>query len=89
MYTISFGRWSSSHGTYLTQKRVYLQGWRWTPVVRVALRYGWSPGSYRRGWEAAIRDHCIQVNTDPPDRARGKGASDLGPARQGKREQTL
>jgi hypothetical protein len=38
MLWFALGKWSSSHGRFFTRRRYYYQG-RWTPLVRVELRY--------------------------------------------------
>ena len=39
MLWISFGRWSSASGALFIRQRVYWNGWKWTPFVRVFWRY--------------------------------------------------
>lgn len=39
MILVSFGRWGSSAGRWLSWKRIYWRGFRWTPFCRVKRRY--------------------------------------------------
>jgi len=39
MFSISFGRWAHAGGKRYIAHRIYWQGWRWTPFVRLARRY--------------------------------------------------
>lgn len=39
MIWLSFGRWSSAAGALFVRQRVYWNGHRWTPFVRVFWRY--------------------------------------------------
>ena len=33
------GKWSSSHGSIFRWERLYLYGYKWTPLCRVGFRY--------------------------------------------------
>ena len=39
MYALSFGSWSRAGGSVFIRERVYVSGWRWTPFVRLRIRY--------------------------------------------------
>lgn len=39
MILLSFGRWSSASGPLFIRKRIYWNGTKWTPFVRVFWRY--------------------------------------------------
>ena len=36
---INFGKWSSSHGKFFTMERIYQNGWKWTPFVKIKKRH--------------------------------------------------
>jgi hypothetical protein len=38
MYWLNFGRWSSAAGRFFVARRVYLKGYKWTPLVRLSRR---------------------------------------------------
>ena len=38
MIWLSFGGWSYTSGRWLTQKRLYWRGYKWTPFVLVSKR---------------------------------------------------
>ncbi|WP_157109911.1 hypothetical protein [Thermanaeromonas toyohensis] len=37
MIWLNFGRWSSAAGRFIYE-RIYINGWRWTPFVRIKRR---------------------------------------------------
>jgi hypothetical protein len=39
MIAIRLGRWSHAADTWFVWDRIYLNGYKWTPFVRVAKRY--------------------------------------------------
>lgn len=39
MIWINFGRWDNAYGRVFVRSRLYLHGWKWTPLVRVRFRY--------------------------------------------------
>jgi hypothetical protein len=39
MFWLSFGKWASFHGRLFNRRRLYLDGYRWTPVVWITPRY--------------------------------------------------
>jgi len=39
MFWINFGKWNSSHGGMFSAYRVYIHGWRWTPLIEITRRY--------------------------------------------------
>lgn len=39
MIWISFGRWSAAGGPLFTARRIYWNGHKWTPFVRLFWRY--------------------------------------------------
>lgn len=39
MIPLRWGKWSSSSGSMFVWERLYLHGWKWTPLCRVRLRY--------------------------------------------------
>ena len=39
MIIISFGKWSSSSGSIFKYQRIYWNGYKWTPFVKVSFRY--------------------------------------------------
>lgn len=39
MILLSFGRWSTMDGSFLSWKRIYVRGYRWTPFCWVTRRY--------------------------------------------------
>ena len=39
MIWIAFGRWNHSAGRWFVRRRLYWQGYRWTPFVRIKGRY--------------------------------------------------
>ena len=45
MYWLSFDIWNNSHGMLFTKQRIYIKGYKWTPFVKVSIRYknqGWN-----------------------------------------------
>lgn len=35
---ISFGKWYSAAGTHFIRKRIFINGYRWTPFVKISRR---------------------------------------------------
>lgn len=40
MYALSFGRWDHAAGRWFVRERVYMNGYKWTPIVKVKRRWG-------------------------------------------------
>ena len=39
MLWLSFAIWNSSHGRIFSAERLYKYGYKWTPLVKLSLRY--------------------------------------------------
>ncbi len=39
MITINFGKWSHAAGFLFIKQRIYINGYKWTPFVKVSIRY--------------------------------------------------
>jgi len=39
MIWVNFGKWAAAYGRIFCQRRIYVDGWKWTPFVRVEFRY--------------------------------------------------
>lgn len=62
MIWVAFGRWSSAGRTYCILDRIYWKNWRWTPLVHVRIKDGYSSLPCEAcGKEAVMYNHYTRV----------------------------
>jgi len=48
MIWLSFDNWTNSSGIFFTKKRLYLHGFKWTPIVTIKKRYSTWFGYFKK-----------------------------------------
>jgi len=39
MFWLNFGKWNNASGAMFYRQRVYIHGWKWTPIIHITPRY--------------------------------------------------
>ena len=74
MLWLNFSKWSTSHGAVFMMVRVYVDGSRWTPFVRVFWRYALDPRDSLRYSTAYYQQRSTEHHPEGPRQITCDGA---------------